>query len=186
MEIRIVRSKRRRKTVTASLMGGVLVVRLPEGMSAREEQQWVLKMRQRLERKSSRDRLNRSSELERRAQLLNERYFGGELSFSIRWVTNQGSRWGSCTPVDGSVRISHELERMPRFVLDYVIVHELAHLIFADHGPDFWELVHRYPQAEKAIGYLMGYAHARQGENPCGIPPRQPVPVPVSHPPFSP
>ena len=74
---------------------------------------------------------------------------------SIRWVENQGSRWGSCSPADGAVRISARLAPFPRWVVDYVIVHELAHLAEAGHGPRFWALVGRYPKAERARGFLM-------------------------------
>lgn len=177
MQVRIVRSARRKKTVSARIEGGVLVVNVPDWMSAREEQEWVVKMRAKLEKKATRDRLNGDSDLHRRAQDLNRRYFGGRLTFTIRWVTNQGSRWGSCTPADKSIRISHELAKMPRFVLDYVVVHELAHLIRPDHSPAFWELVNRYPQTERAIGYLMGYCAAANLDEPCGVPSRRPVPL---------
>jgi predicted metal-dependent hydrolase len=44
-------------------------------------------------------------------------------------------------------------------VLDYLLVHELAHLEVADHGPRFWELVDRYPLTERARGYLMALDH---------------------------
>ncbi len=74
---------------------------------------------------------------------------------SIRWVTNQNSRLGSCTPSDGTIRISHRLGKAPAFVRDYVIVHELAHLLEANHGPNFWKLVYRFPKTERARGYLM-------------------------------
>ena len=65
------------------------------------------------------------------------------------------SRWGSCTPADGSVRISVRLAPFPLWVLDYVLVHELAHLAVADHSPRFWALVDRYPLSERARGYLI-------------------------------
>lgn len=157
--------------------GAVLVVRMPCGMPDRVEQEWVQRMKEKVERRRRRRALNADPDLVRRAEDLNRRYFGARLDYSIQWVTNQRSRWGSCTPSDGSIRISHELAGMPRFVLDYVIVHELAHLLRPDHSPAFWELVHRYPQTERAIGYLMGYCAAAGVEEPCGVPSRRPVPV---------
>jgi predicted metal-dependent hydrolase len=77
------------------------------------------------------------------------------LPTSIRWVENQGTLWGSCTPENGTVRISSRLAGEPLWVLDYVVVHELAHLREPGHGPDFQAIVSRYPRAERAIGYLM-------------------------------
>ena len=95
-------------------------------------------------------------DLDNRAKSLNRRYFGGELRWeSIRWVTNQNKRVGSCTPERGTIRISHRLAQMPVFVLEYVIVHELAHLVEANHSARFRGLVDRYPRAERARGYLM-------------------------------
>lgn len=76
---------------------------------------------------------------------------------TIKWVDNQVSRWGSCTPSDRSIRISARLTRAPRWVLDYVIVHELAHLRHGDHSPAFWKLVGRYPRTERARGFLHGW-----------------------------
>jgi hypothetical protein len=77
---------------------------------------------------------------------------------SVRWVGNQRARWGSCTPSDGSIRISTRLRGLPSWVVDYVLVHELVHLRIPGHGPDFWVLVDRYPRAERARGYLEGVA----------------------------
>ena len=96
------------------------------------------------------------ADLERRARELNRQYFGGKLRWkSVRWVSNQNTRNGSCTPSQGTIRISHRLAKMPAFVRDYVLVHELAHLVEANHGPRFWKLVNRYPRTERARGYLM-------------------------------
>lgn len=176
VQIRIIRSPRRVKTVSASLAGNVLEVRLPEGLTPREEQEWVVKMKDRVLRRTASRQLNSDADLKRRAEDLNRRYFGGRLRYDIRWVSNQKSRWGSCTPATRQIRISHELARMPRFVLDYVIVHELAHLVRADHSPEFWALVNRFDLAERAIGFLMGWSMAAGTESPCGLPTR-PVPV---------
>lgn len=76
---------------------------------------------------------------------------------SVEWVTNQNRRWGSCTVADRTIRLSHRLQAMPGWVVDYVIVHELAHLVYADHSDAFWRLVNAYPRAERARGYLEGF-----------------------------
>ena len=79
---------------------------------------------------------------------------------SVSWVGNQQHRWGSCTPSTGAIRLSDRLRRLPGWVVDYVLVHELAHLIEPSHSARFWSLVARYPQAERARGYLEGYQAA--------------------------
>ena len=73
----------------------------------------------------------------------------------ITWSSRQNTRWGSCTSADGRIRVSDRLASVPPFVLDYVIVHELAHLLVNGHGPEFDGLVRRYELAERARGYLM-------------------------------
>jgi predicted metal-dependent hydrolase len=77
----------------------------------------------------------------------------------VRWSTEQGKRWGSCSLDDASIRISSRVQGMPTWVLDYVLLHELAHLLHAGHGPQFWALVEVYPKAERARGFLAGVAH---------------------------
>ncbi len=144
------RSPRRRKTVQARVVDGVLRVHIPARMSTEEERHWVSEMVGRIERRTSAARIDLGS----RARTL-ARQHGLELPASIRWVDNQESRWGSCTPCDRTIRISSRLAREPTWVVDYVIVHELAHLSVAGHGPRFWRLVDRYPLAERARGFLM-------------------------------
>lgn len=150
MKVQVVRSARRRKTVQARQVGEVLRVSIPATMSAAEETRWVAEMVRRMERRTSAGRID----LERRARTLADQLGLGRPR-AIRWVDNQETRWGSCTPRDGSIRISSKLSREPGWVIDYVIVHELAHLTVAGHGPRFWQLVDRYPLAERARGFLM-------------------------------
>ncbi len=153
--VEIIRSARRKKSVSARLQKGVLVVRAPADMDDAELQPIVDKLRTRLQ-KRHRPALPSDEELQERAQALNKTYFSGRLRWqSIRYVTNQNKRFGSCTPMRGTIRISHRVATMPRFVLDYVLVHELAHLEESNHGPRFWRLVNRYPLTERARGYLM-------------------------------
>ena len=153
--IKIIRSKKRSKTVSARIEDGVLVVRAPAQMGDEELTPIIEKLQKRLARRQARRTLDDAA-LEQRAQTLNRQYFEGTLQWaSIRWVTNQEKRYGSCTPSERTIRISHRLAQVPQFVLDYVIVHEMAHLLEANHGKGFWKLVNRFPKTERARGYLM-------------------------------
>lgn len=155
MEIKIIRSPNRKKTIQARKREGVIEILAPAKMSDAELQPHIENLTKKLERKLESKSLS-NEDLEARAQQLNKRYFSGKLMWkSIRWVTNQNHRYGSCTPSQGTIRLSHRLAKMPPFVLDYVIVHELAHLLEANHGPKFWKHVYRYPKTERARGYLM-------------------------------
>jgi predicted metal-dependent hydrolase len=159
-EIEVRRSTRRRRTVSAYRDGDRTVVMIPARMSRAEERHWVALMVERLARQDRRRRPD-DDELLSRARDLSRRHLDGRaVPASVRWVTNQGSRWGSCTPVDRTIRLSSRLQGMPSWVVDYVLVHELAHLLVAGHGPRFWGLVESYPRSERARGYLEGVAAA--------------------------
>jgi predicted metal-dependent hydrolase len=150
VKVEVVRSARRRKTVQAREVGGVLRVSIPATMTKAEEEHWVAQMVERMGRRSS----TATIDLEARAAQLADRYRLPHPK-RITWSDRQEWRWGSCTPVDGSIRISSRLGREPLWVLDYVITHELAHLIVPRHDAKFWALVGRYPRAERARGFLM-------------------------------
>jgi predicted metal-dependent hydrolase len=166
-KIEVRRSPRRRRTVSAYRDGDTTVVLVPATFSRAEEKRWVGRMLQRLEAREG-GRHSGDTELQERAVELARRYLGGtELPDSVRWVDNQNTRWGSCTPDTRSIRISRRLTGMPAWVVDYVLIHELAHLFHAHHGREFWALVHRYPKADRARGYLEGYSAATRTE-PCG------------------
>ena len=155
MDIQIKRSDNRSKTVTARERNGVLEILAPATMSEAELTPIIERLQKRIAGRKVRANIDDDG-LEKRARELNQQYFEGKLSWhSIRWVTNQNTRHGSCTPSQGTIRISHRLATMPRFVLDYVVVHELAHLLEANHGPKFWKLVNRFPRTERTRGYLM-------------------------------
>jgi predicted metal-dependent hydrolase len=120
----------------------------------------------RLERKEKRTRPS-DEQLLARARTLNDTYFGGLADpASVRWVTNQQQRWGSCSPGDRSIRLSERLQGMPSWVVDYVLVHELAHLLEHGHDAAFWAWVDRYPRSERARGYLLGWSAAAKVDPP--------------------
>jgi predicted metal-dependent hydrolase len=109
----------------------------------------------RLSQRKKRDRLNSDGALAARAQELGESYLEGVRVEDIAWIETQKSRWGYCSPSESQIRLSLALADYPTWVRDYVIVHELAHLIVDDHSDRFWELVNRYPLTERARGFLI-------------------------------
>lgn len=146
----VVRSPKRKRSVGARLVSGVLTVTVPTWMSRAEEAHWVATMSGRFRRKMSTERIDladRCSTLARRHDLPRPR--------EVRWSDDMLTQWGSCTPATGIIRISTRIARFPDWVIDYVLVHELAHLEEANHSAAFWRLVHRFPKAERAIGYLI-------------------------------
>ena len=157
MEVKVIRSKRRKKTIAARLMdGGVLEVRAPQNISEKELQEAIEKLGGRLQRKRRLRSEKADAALQERAQELNRRFFDGKLRWhSIRYVTNQKRSSGSCSPGKSTIRISDRLRDYPVWVCDYVIVHELAHLIEPNHSKRFWDLVNRYPKTERARGFLI-------------------------------
>jgi len=159
-DVEVRRSKRRRRTVSAYRDGERIVVLIPASMSRKEEAEWVETMVAKVER-SERQAVPTDDELWDRALWLNDRYLGGLATpHTVRWVSNQKQRWGSCTPADRTIRLSERLQGMPPWVVDYVIVHELAHLLEPGHDAAFWGWVDHYPHAERAKGYLLGWSAA--------------------------
>ncbi len=159
--VRIITSERRKKTISGRLVDWqTLEIRAPANLADAELDRAVADLVGRMSRRRARQRDSRSdADLQARAERHNRAYFDGALSWrSIRFVSNQTQRFGSCTPANGTIRISDRLKGVPDFVLDYVIVHELAHLIESNHSPRFWSLVYRFDRTERARGYLMAMA----------------------------
>ncbi|GEL94597.1 M48 metallopeptidase family protein [Cellulomonas composti] len=156
--VEVRRSRKRVRTVTAWREGERTVVAIPARFTRAQEAEWVRRM---LTRLAAQDRRRRPSdeELAARATELSARYLGGRaVPTSVRWSSNQGRRWGSCTPSDGTIRISDRVRGMPPWVLDYVLLHELTHLLHSGHGPQFWAELEAYPRTERARGFLEGWS----------------------------
>lgn len=157
------RSSRRRRTVTAYREADTIVVLIPARMTKADEQIYVADMVGKVLAREGRRRAPRGdSDLSARARALSECYLAPQLGIaptpsSVSWVRNQNQRWGSCTPSAGTIRLSHRMQVMPSWVVDYVLVHELAHLVEAAHSPRFWRLVNTFAETEKAQGFLEGF-----------------------------
>ncbi len=155
IEVRI--SKRRQKTSEAKWVGGRIVVSLPAHLDGENRQKtidWLV------DRLLTRHRLQSGLDddgLLARAIELSERYLVGARPASVRWVTNQTARWGSCSFYSGDIRLSHRLRVVPEWVLDSVLVHEVAHLTHPDHSRAFHALAGAYPRHQEAGVFLAGY-----------------------------
>ena len=157
LPVEIVRSTKRRKTVTAVMGDGVIRVLVPARLSQREIDQYVAELVPKLEQRYRSDHID----LAARATVLARR-FRLPRPQSVEWADSYRKRWGSCDTLTGDIRLSTRLADYPPWVVDYVLVHELAHLVEANHSPAFARLVDRYPRAERARGYLL----AKQDDDP--------------------
>ncbi len=155
-EVEIRRSRRRKRTVSAHREGDKTIVLVPAHLSAAEEERAVRSLVERLDRREQRVRPSDDELLTRAAALSRKWLDGAAEPQSVRWVSNQNARWGSCSSGDRSIRLSDRLKGMPSYVVDYVLLHELAHLIEPNHSKSFWSLVDVYPEATKAKGFLEG------------------------------
>jgi predicted metal-dependent hydrolase len=150
LHVEVVRSRKRKRTAQAHVVEGGLRVLVPAGLSPQEEAVVIENLVARAERKLS----SAHVDLETRAIDLAKRY-GLPSPAGIEWSSRQNMRWGSCTPSEGRIRISDRLASMPGWVLDWVVLHELAHLEVPGHGEEFQALVGRYELGERAEGYLI-------------------------------
>ncbi|MFN2560561.1 MAG: M48 family metallopeptidase [Jatrophihabitans sp.] len=158
--VEVRRSARRRRTVSAYRDGARVIVLIPARFSAAEEREWVDRMVARVTRGERRPRSG-NAELARRARSLSDRYLDARAEpADVRWVAAMRTQWASCTPTERTIRLSRTLQDLPVWVQDYVLLHELAHLIEPSHGVRFWRLLDGYPRTERARGYLDGVSAA--------------------------
>jgi len=155
VEVRI--SARRQKTSEARWDGDRIVVSLPAHLDTESRQSTIDWLVDRLLTRHRLESAMSDHDLLARAVALSDRYLLGVRPVSVRWVTNQTARWGSCSWYSGDIRVSHRLRTVPDWVLDSVLVHELAHLTYPDHSPAFHRLASGYPRHAEAGVFLAGY-----------------------------
>jgi predicted metal-dependent hydrolase len=166
MEIKVIRSSDRKKTIQAKLVEQTLHVYLPLGMKPEEERKLIEKMKGKMEKKLQKKQINNNDYLITKFNEFNLKYFQGKLKVnSLEFVTNQTKVNGSCTPNKCTIRLSHRLLEMPKWVLDYVIIHEMTHLVHPNHSNAFWTKVGEYKYTERARGFLMAKGMEQMMEN---------------------
>lgn len=153
-------SERRRKTVAAYWEGPRIVVVVPKRLAKRDRQAYADELAAKLIANRNKTRPT-DAELHERANYLSRTFLGGQaVPTAVQWSTRQMHRWGSCTATDGTIRVSARLQGAPQFVIDAVLVHELAHLLHSDHSPAFYELANKFPRQRDAELFLKGMTFA--------------------------
>ncbi len=169
LTISIEADSRLRRTVRWRLNGQTIHMRVPTGMSRKRIDEIINDILPRIQRQRKRAELQNDINLAERAEMINRQYFGGDLSWhSIRWSNSMKRRLGSCTTggsTDGDIRISERIRNWPSYVVDYILAHEICHRKYANHSPEIWEYLGRYPFTQKALGFLDGIAYT-QGSDP--------------------
>ena len=156
-EVEIQVSPRRKKTGTAHWSGSRIIVQIPANVRGKDRTIFVDELVERLLTQRPQVAAGDGT-LEERARLLAAEFNNGIEPASVRWVTNQQSRWASCSPATKEIRVSSRLRQCPEWVIDAVLVHELAHLQVADHSPAFYEIANRHPRQDDSELYIEGYA----------------------------
>ena len=164
--VEIIRSRKRRRTISARLKGDTMLVYAPLSISDAELAKVVDKFKKSFERRNIKKELDKHEDLRKIAEKLNREYFNGRLKLeSIEYSTNQNRIFGCCNHKTKRIRISHRLAQMPGWVRDYVIVHEMAHLLEPNHSNAFWNIVYSYKLTERARGYLIAKGFDAEAES---------------------
>jgi predicted metal-dependent hydrolase len=161
-EIIVIRSKRRKRNLSAYRQGGRIVISIPASMSKADERAMVPEMIAKIRSQEAARTPSESALADRIDSLLREHAPEiTERPLSVSWRAMR-ERWGSCTSVDRTIRISDRLQLAPEYALDYVLFHEAIHLAHSDHGEEFTAILARFPDGELASAYLDGYEAAER------------------------
>jgi predicted metal-dependent hydrolase len=156
-QYRVIRKERRRRSISAFRQGGVIEIHIPAKMSKRQELEIIPEMIAMVLRREGRSRKTDLQLLEIGMELL-AKYLPDfdVVPASINW-RNMSERWGSCTTVDRTIRISDRLIGAPNYVLNYIIFHELIHLRIPGHDQDFYNYLNRFTDQQKCEAFLEGF-----------------------------
>ena len=130
---RVIRKERRRRSISAYRQGGVIEIHIPARMSRRQEIEIIPEMIAMVLRREARERKTDLQLMQIGVEQLATYLPEFDIyPASINW-RSMNERWGSCTTVDRTIRISDRLVGSPSYVLNYIIFHELIHLRVPGH-----------------------------------------------------
>lgn len=153
----LVLERKRVKNINAQLRGDVLHVSAPVDMSQAMLDQVVPTLARRLLRRVHAVQVNSEENALTLARQVAAHFPVRPEVAQVQFVTTQEARWGSYSARTRTIRLHAALRRMPRWVLEAVVAHELAHVTHMDHSPAFWELLRRVcPETDRANAFLHG------------------------------
>ena len=162
-EVRVIKSSRRRRSISAYREHGAIVIQVPARLSNSKIQEVIPEMVEKILSREAREKMSDKALFDRALELLNQ-YLP---EFRVRPVSvvwrSMNERWGSCTTLDRTIRISDRLNGAPSYVVDYLLIHELIHLEIPDHGGEFEKLLARFEESELANAFLDGYEAGTRG-----------------------
>lgn len=153
----LVLARKRVKNVNVRLVGDELRVSAPPSLPDDRLTEIVVSLAQRLLRRRHADRVNREVDALELAQRVARRFPDSPEVAAVRFTTNQRARWGSYSVRIRTIHLNAALRRMPRWVLEAVVAHELAHVRHPNHSPAFWNLLRGVcPETDRAKAFLEG------------------------------
>lgn len=149
--------RKRVKNVNGRIRGSTLYISAPPSMSSERLETVSIDLARKLLRRERARRVNNEEDALALALKVSRRFPKPPQIDRALFVTTQHARWGSYSQKTRTIRLNAALSSMPRWVLEAVVAHELAHVIHPDHSPAFWELLHSiYPDTERAMAFLEG------------------------------
>ncbi|MCY4107679.1 MAG: DUF45 domain-containing protein [Chloroflexi bacterium] len=125
-------------------------------MSPDDEDRMISDVCERMARNNRVDRAESDRLLLERAKQLDAEYLSGKAKpADARFSPRLTSSYGNANLHSGVIQVAERLRQSPQWVIDYLLIHEMAHLIVPGHSTEFWGLVDRYRYAERAKGYLI-------------------------------
>lgn len=162
-EVRVIKSSRRRRSISAYREHGAIVIQVPARLSNSKIQEVIPEMVEKILSREAREKMSDKELFERALELLEKYLPEFKVSpVSVVW-RSMSERWGSCTTQDRTIRISDRLNGAPDYVVDYLLVHELIHLEIPDHGDGFENLLARFERSDLASAFLEGYEAGARG-----------------------
>lgn len=145
------------KNVNARLRDTTLSISAPPALPEATLEPIIVDTARKLLRRVHARQVNVEDNARELAQRIAARFPNPPAVAQVVFVTTQQARWGSYSAATRTIRLHAALRRMPPWVLEAVVAHELAHVTHLDHGAAFWALVRRVcPDTDRADAFLAG------------------------------
>jgi len=168
--LQLVLERKRVRHINARLRKETLFVSAPPDASQHLLDQVIPDLARRLVRRVHARKVNAEEDALALVRKVAARFPNRPEVAHVEFVTTQMARWGSYSSRTRTIRLHAALRDMPRWVLEAVVAHELAHVTYMHHGPEFWRLVRSVdPDVDKADGFLAGVSWLARNE--AGLPP---------------